>query len=190
MAFPHRATSLGQTWFAKPWISLPTFAGFDFRKILRTLERARLRSGFDFSIFSPWSIWAENTLADCPKFRIHHITEWSANKGSLRLKHLKQSQVMQEFVHRMYVYWRHIGHYWGSHVEIKSLCTSIASWLVHIILCIVYTLHSPRARWMLHEDSRRKVFNVLTHVSCLHRLGKIPILFKKAVICVYIYIYI
>ena len=101
MAFPHRATSLGQTWFAKPWISLPTFAGFEFRKILRTLERARLRSGFDFSIFSPWSIWAENTLADCPKFRIHHITEWSANKGSLRLKHLKQSQVMQEFVHRM-----------------------------------------------------------------------------------------
>eukprot|EP00434_Breviolum_minutum_P041055 symbB.v1.2.036514.t1/scaffold5029.1/size31658/1 len=49
MAFPHRATSLGQTWFAKPWISLPTFAGFEFRKILRTLERAQLRSGFDFS---------------------------------------------------------------------------------------------------------------------------------------------
>ena len=119
MAFPHRATSLGQTWFAKPWISLPTFAGFEFRKILRTLERARLRSGFDFSIFSPWSIWAENTLADCPKFRIHHITEWSANKGALHLKHLKQSQVMQEFVHRMHVYW-HIGHYWGSHVQIKK----------------------------------------------------------------------
>ena len=107
-------------------------------------------------------------------------------------KHLKPSQVMQEFVHRMYVYW-HIGHYWGSHVQIKSLCTSIASWLMHIIFWyIMYSLYTTftsgkmNAAWRFTKKGFQCFDSCFLFTSTWEDSNSVQ---KGRDMCVYIYIF-